>query len=139
MNFMKTSSANATQYESVEDSKDLRIPVQSEEAFEHGINFKCKVSDTIIILILHTILYLTHLSFIMNMRLSKYVYLPSFVKISNFWALREFLQRNFFFTQIIIGQRKLHVSDWFFAMDYIFNNAFSLMNRVVLTRASIIF
>ena len=91
MNFMKTSSANATQYESVEDSKDLRIPVQSEEAFEHGINFKCKVSDTIIILILHTILYLTHLPFIMNMRLSKYVYLPSFVKISNFWALREFL------------------------------------------------
>ena len=88
---MKTSSANATQYESVEDSKDLRIPVQSEEAFEHGINFKCKVSDTIIILILHTILYLTHLPFIMNMRLSKYVYLPSFVKISNFWALREFL------------------------------------------------
>ena len=43
MNFMKTS-ANATQYETVEDSKDLRIPVQSEEAFEHGINFKCKVS-----------------------------------------------------------------------------------------------
>ena len=46
MNFVKTiSSGNtATQYESVEDSKDLRIPVQSEEAFEHGINFKCKVS-----------------------------------------------------------------------------------------------
>lgn len=32
-----------TQYETVEDRKDLRIPVQSEEAFEHGISFKCKV------------------------------------------------------------------------------------------------
>ena len=32
-----------TSYETVEDSRDLRIPVQSEEAFEHGIEFKCKV------------------------------------------------------------------------------------------------
>ena len=30
-------------YESVEDNKDLRIPVQSEEAFEQGITFKAKV------------------------------------------------------------------------------------------------
>lgn len=35
-----------TQYETVEDRKDLRIPVQSEEAFEHGISFKCKYVGT---------------------------------------------------------------------------------------------
>ena len=31
------------QYQTVEDSKDLRIPVQNEEAFEHGISFNCRV------------------------------------------------------------------------------------------------
>ena len=45
MNFMKgINTGKPTQYESVEDSRDLRIPVQSEEAFEHGICFKCKVT-----------------------------------------------------------------------------------------------
>ena len=46
MNLVKAiSTAKPTQYESVEDSKDLRIPVQSEEAFEQGITFRCKVSS----------------------------------------------------------------------------------------------
>ena len=46
MNLVKAiSTAKPTHYESVEDSKDLRIPVQSEEAFEHGITFRCKVSS----------------------------------------------------------------------------------------------
>lgn len=45
MKTISSSGAN-TQYETVEDSKDLRIPVQSEEAFEHGINFKCKYIGT---------------------------------------------------------------------------------------------
>lgn len=46
MNIVKAiSNAKPTQYESVEDAKDLRIPVQNEEAFEHGISFKCKVSS----------------------------------------------------------------------------------------------
>ena len=85
MNFMKTSSANATQYESVEDSKDLRIPVQSEEAFEHGINFKCKVSVTIIILMLHTRLYLTFTIYNVYKTFQTCVstYRETFVKISN--------------------------------------------------------
>ena len=44
MNFAKAlGTSKPTQYESVEDNKDLRIPVQNEEAFEHGISFKCKV------------------------------------------------------------------------------------------------
>lgn len=48
MNIMKSisTSGKPTQYESVEDTKDLRIPVQSEEAFEHGISFKCKYIGT---------------------------------------------------------------------------------------------
>ena len=46
MNLVKAiNTAKPTQYESVEDSKDLRIPVQSEEAFEQGITFRCKVSS----------------------------------------------------------------------------------------------
>ena len=31
------------EYESVEDQKDLRIPVQNEDAFKHGIVYKSKV------------------------------------------------------------------------------------------------
>ncbi|XP_047135094.1 carboxyl-terminal PDZ ligand of neuronal nitric oxide synthase protein [Hydra vulgaris] len=34
------------QYQTVEDSKDLRIPVQNEEAFEHGISFNCRYIGT---------------------------------------------------------------------------------------------
>ena len=31
-------------YESVEDQKDLRIPVQNDDAFKHGIIYKAKVT-----------------------------------------------------------------------------------------------
>ena len=56
MNFMKgINTGKPTQYESVEDSRDLRIPVQSEEAFEHGICFKCKVTTCDFVFLLQRI------------------------------------------------------------------------------------
>ena len=39
----KHSPKDGHDYESVEDQKDLRIPVQNEDAFKHGIIYKAKV------------------------------------------------------------------------------------------------
>jgi len=40
------SSKDGHEYESVEDQKDLRIPVQNEDAFKHGIVYKAKYIGT---------------------------------------------------------------------------------------------
>ena len=40
---LKGSNKGHTEYESVEDQRDLKIPVQNEDAFKHGIIFKAKV------------------------------------------------------------------------------------------------
>lgn len=40
---LRHSPKDGHEYESVEDQKDLRIPVQNEDAFRHGITYKAKV------------------------------------------------------------------------------------------------
>lgn len=43
---LKTGHKGGSEYESVEDQKDLRIPVQNDDVFKHGIVFKSKYIGT---------------------------------------------------------------------------------------------